>query len=440
MKRLIVLMILLCAAAATAVPPAPPPPTPTLALTRPDPFELQSKPFRVAEPVRARIECTAIRMKFGGGSHTGAWLVDTDSGREIWRSDPAHGQMIGKSRILYSQKSEVDLPPGNYALYQFGGGRWVVKNPFSDLGTLLNDLADLINKESPQKEPDKYYGKCMVTMVSDDGRSVFGPVYGRLCEDCLIDLRRVEDNDLRMQSFRVKKRLTLQLTSVGEGSGSDTRFFDFGWIEHAGTGVSVWRMEMPYCLNAGGAEKNIICTRPLTLDPGLYTAGYVTDSSHAYDAWNAMPPTMPEWWGLCLDADPRTASDVELLEPDEISVPGLLVSFLRVGDDEKRKAVFELSEESDLQIYAIGEGRSDRMYDYGWIVDLDSGDEVWSMEGAECRHAGGTKRNVLFDGTITLPPGRYQAIYVTDDSHAFGKWNSPSPDQSTRYGMVIRRR
>ena len=60
-------LILFCTLAAVAVQAAtpPPPPSPTLALTAPDPYEVQVKPFRLASPERAIVECTAIRMKFG---------------------------------------------------------------------------------------------------------------------------------------------------------------------------------------------------------------------------------------------------------------------------------------------------------------------------------------------------------------------------------------
>ena len=47
------------------------------------------------------------------------------------------------------------------------------------------------------------------------------------------------------------------------------------------------------------------------------------------------------------------------------------------------------------------------MFDRGVITDLGSDREVWALTGAAARPAGGAGKNLLFDGEITLPAGRY---------------------------------
>jgi hypothetical protein len=68
------------------------------------------------------------------------------------------------------------------------------------------------------------------------------------------------------------------------------------------------------------------------------------------------------------------------------------------------------------------------MYDHGWIEDADKGTPVWKMQEPQTTHAGGAGKNRKVDLVLTLPAGNYRLRYKTDDSHAFGQWNSLPPD------------
>jgi hypothetical protein len=62
---------------------------------------------------------------------------------------------------------------------------------------------------------------------------------------------------------------------------------------------------------------------------------------------------------------------------------------VRVGDDERKRKSFTLDKDSEVRIYAIGEGRDHEMYDYGWIEDAKSGKAVWEMTYHMTEDAGG---------------------------------------------------
>ena len=59
------------------------------------------------------------------------------------------------------------------------------------------------------------------------------------------------------------------------------------------------------------------------------------------------------------------------------------------------------------------------------------------MTDDNTRGAGGSEKNRMFDGLVTLPAGRYVAHYISDGSHAAGTWNSARPFDAQAWGMRI---
>src|SRR5262249_36883878 len=95
--------------------------------------------------------------------------------------------------------------------------------------------------------------------------------------------------------------------------------------------------------------------------------------------------------------------------------------------------------ETTLRIYALGEGTSSRMVDYGWIENAKTGKTVWEMTYRITEHAGGAPKNRRVDTTITLPAGDYIVKYDSDDSHAFAEWNAAPPDDREAWGITVSR-
>lgn len=122
--------------------------------------------------------------------------------------------------------------------------------------------------------------------------------------------------------------------------------------------------------------------------------------------------------------------------PDKLNSSKLITEITQVGDDVTSSQSFVLNEQTDLSIFAIGEGSGSEMYDYGWIENIISGDTLWIMDINATKHAGGSDKNRLIDTTLTLPAGQYKLGYTSDDSHSFSRWNATPPDYAF-YGIAI---
>ena len=190
--------------------------------------------------------------------------------------------------------------------------------------------------------------------------------------------------------------------------------------------------------HAGGADKNRVFDEVVRFRKGDYIAYYVTDGSHSYRMWNSSPPSDQQAWGLRLISvdDKFNAKDVE--EYREKEDKNVLASVINVGNNEMVSARFSLKERKRVRIYAIGEGSRGQMHDYGWIEDLHSGRTIWEMSYRITEHAGGAKKNRMFDGTIILEPGEYEVLYETDGSHCFNDWNASQPYDPFNWGITVR--
>jgi hypothetical protein len=106
--------------------------------------------------------------------------------------------------------------------------------------------------------------------------------------------------------------------------------------------------------------------------------------------------------------------------------------------DAVQKAGFILDRATPVEVYALGEASAGEQFDYGWIMDADTRENVWELDYAHSRHAGGAWRNRVARETLTLPAGRYVAFYVTDASHAPDDWNGAPPMDPEFWGLTLR--
>ena len=67
------------------------------------------------------------------------------------------------------------------------------------------------------------------------------------------------------------------------------------------------------------------------------------------------------------------------------------------------------------------------MDDYAWIEEAGTGRVVWEMTYRMTEHAGGAKKNRMFNDTIRLDKGEYVVYYETDGSHSYEDWNASPP-------------
>lgn len=133
------------------------------------------------------------------------------------------------------------------------------------------------------------------------------------------------------------------------------------------------------------------------------------------------------------------SSLVEISKEDVIKsrLSEAVVYFIMARDGEHFEQGFTLTDETDLKVYAIGEGNRDEMFDYTWIYDAATRERVFEMDYRNTSFAGGVKKNLMVDEEITLPAGSYVVNYRSDGSHSFEEWNSLPPDDPEFWGVAI---
>ena len=122
----------------------------------------------------------------------------------------------------------------------------------------------------------------------------------------------------------------------------------------------------------------------------------------------------------------------ELIKQDQ-----LIVSIIRVGNDQKSSQSFQVDRKGDFLIVSHGEAILNNLHDRGWIIDKTSNVKVWEMEVYKSYIAGGAERNKIQISRITLDPGIYEVNYQSDAKHAFGQWLMRPPARPEWWGIMV---
>jgi hypothetical protein len=248
-------------------------------------------------------------------------------------------------------------------------------------------------------------------------------------------LTRVQDDEIASTGFTLTEPYDVRVYAIGEGMGN--QMYDFGWILNASTRQPVWQMQYRKTDRAGGASKNRMVSEVITLEPGNYLVYYMTDGSHSWDDWNTSPPRHEDAWGITLLAADGNLDEDIVGRYDVASDPSIIAQLIGIRDEDSRRQRFMLDDETEIRVYALGEGDRSEMYDYAWIEDAKTGRALWEMTYRVSEHAGGAQKNRMFDGSLVLPAGEYLLRYESDDSHSLEDWNSTPPRDPFSYGVTL---
>ena len=353
------------------------------------------------------------------GSYDYGWIKNVKTNEIVWTMKDKDLDHAGGDRKNRMVKETISLPAGSYAAF------FVTDNSHSAR-----------EWNAPPPYDPEFWGMTVRAAQPEMAHNVRLSKYEDVPrKNVIVDLTRVRDKEYRSKGFTLKRGMDVRILAIGEGHEGE--MYDYGWITNARTNAKVWEMKYGSTEHAGGAEKNRMVDKVIHLDKGSYMAYFVSDGSHNYHDWNAAPPYDQEHWGITVLAsdDNYAASDVGPY--DDQSDKSILARIVRVGDDERRQKSFILEKETEVRIYALGEGRDGEMYDYGWIEGGTSGKTLWEMTYRMTEHAGGAEKNRRFDGTITLQPGEYIVHYRSDGSHSFEDWNDDPPSDPFNWGITI---
>jgi len=386
-----------------------------VAFTKVKDYESLEQGFSVKSEVRVKI--------YGNGEGRDNKLFDLGSiydqtnMKEVWAMEQSKSEHGGGAKKNRRFNTSVVLKPGDYRAYYFSDD----SHSFQEWN------------EFPPYDP-LMWG--MILSVDPQDKDKIKPLEELVEAEPIIEFKKVWDDEFITKGIRLEKDTQLKIFCLGEAGHQDMA--DYGWIYNADTRERVWEMSTKNSVPGGGASKNRKFEGVITLRKGNYIVAYKTDDSHSYEDWNDTPPFRKEMWGITIWAiNPGEKSQFTVFNPSDYRNEKALVQIIRVRDDRKYSEIFTIDQDLDVRIYALGEGQGNELYDYGWIENAESGEDIWRMRYKETTHAGGADKNRKFNDVIRLKKGKYRLHYRTDDSHAYGDWNTRPPDDEESYGITV---
>ena len=346
-----------------------------------------------------------------------AWLKDTTTGKTIWVMDRDSTIPAGGAHKNRQYRDSINVDKGSYILSYSSDGSHHYKD---------------WNSQPPY---DPVSWGVQVFAPNNASISTFDPEQ-RKNDSQLLALTDIGDNDYKTKYFNLAENSTIRVIALGERYDRE-KMADYGWIIDAKTHEPVWEMKSSKTEHAGGASKNRIIDELVELPAGQYALKYTSDDSHSFDdGWNASRPHDESEWGISLYASNKNfdKSTFKIINEPQSNA---IARIIGVQDDDRRSKTFELTKDQSVRVYAIGEGDSDEMYDYGYIKNVDTGKRVWNMYADETEHAGGAGKNRKVNDIINLKAGTYKVYYRTDGSHSSERWNATPPTDRGNYGITV---
>ena len=364
------------------------------------------------------------------------WILDSKTRSVVWHSLEKYPKIrTSKSTDFIRINNNIDLPKGNYEVYYASAKMNYSYNNNND--DFIDWVSDFFGFNTTQFK-SKYKDKLEVKVSGPDG--VFSSAsIEKLRNDFLrpsiVSTEEAGNNKSFSKGFSLKGDTKLKIYAIGEAREKST--FDYAWVYDEVKNKIAWKMDWQNTEYAGGAKKNILFNNEIYLPAGTYTVHYVTDDSHSYNRWNSFPPDDPQFWGVAVF--PATENDranvIPFREQDAVRP---VVELTRIGDDKLVSQGLRIKKPLKVRVLCLGESTGRNEYaDYGWIINADTRETVWTMNGREGVNAGGAEKNKMIDETINLKPGNYIVYYATDGSHSYNDWNAASPYDPERWGITI---
>ena len=243
--------------------------------------QTRSESFTLKEEMPLRIYAVGERSSSSSEMVDYGWIVNAKTREKVWTMDEERTEHAGGSAINRMLDEVVTLPKGTYTVFfttddQHAYGSW---------------------EEAPPFDPE-HWG---ITVMGEGERFDMSRVEKNVAPKALgiiAQTVRVGDDEDRTENFHLDRPTHVRIYALGEGSNRD--MVDYGWIENASTGTTVWEMTYSMTFHAGGGRKNRMVNITMLLDKGDYKLHYVSDGSHSYDDWNTDPPDDPTMWGITL--------------------------------------------------------------------------------------------------------------------------------------------
>ena len=268
----------------------------------------------------------------------------------------------------------------------------------------------------------------------------------------LVEIKNFHKREVKFEGFTLAGPQNISITVVT--SNREHPLWTRAWILNSETRQMVWDDRRASSRNDN--RTSVTYTDTVSLPGGTYEVYYASFPYSFYNIngfsdlmdflgdkvfhWNDDEDFTGDYRDLSVVVEgDGTHLDTKAVEQlQETYRKNSLFSMSGLWDNQSEHQGFVLSRPTQLDIYAIGEVRSDGAFDYGWIKNVKTGEIVWTMMNKDLDRAGGDRKNRMDKETITLPAGTYAAFYVTDDSHSTREWNAPPPYDPEFWGLTVR--
>ena len=388
-----------------------------IARLAPEPATTARYGFALSRPTD--VEVYAIGEVRKDGAFDYGWIINADTRARVWRMDFENSEPAGGAQKNRMAHETLHLAAGRYVAY------------FAS-----DDSHDPDEWNNVPAFDPTFWGLTLRVADATARAAVRPYAYEPVpAGQTLVSLVGVGDDESRSAGFTLRRPMDVRVYAIGEGVNDE--MVDYAWIVDATNHRRVWTMRYADTEHAGGAEKNRLFDATVHLDAGSYLVRYTSDGSHSAEDWNSAPPAEERYWGVSVfPASGRL--DAAAVAPFQRGPNGtVLAELVHMGDGERARTTFHLDRQTTLRVYAMGEGVSGDMVDYGWIEDAQSGRVVWEMDYDATEPAGGARKNRAFEGTIRLPAGDYVLRYKSDGSHSYEDWNDDAPDDPDSWGITV---
>lgn len=163
----------------------------------------------------------------------------------------------------------------------------------------------------------------------------------------------------------------------------------------------------------------------LATNGGLHRINYIDDSGISDSV------TITRQYNII---DPTVQMQVDSIQRSR----QLLASIQEVGNNQEVTQEFILEKEDTVLIVYSGEcaPSNQECSDKGWLENAEE-QKIWASSFLGTFHGGGATKNRKGLFTVSLPAGKYELHFETDESHAYNEWNAQPPDRSNEWGIKV---
>lgn len=262
--------------------------TPLIDLTRARDDDYFEQPFQLSKDMSVRVHALGEYSESDRSFVDYGWIEDASTGEIVFqmtKENTDHAGGADKNRMF---DGHVKLPEGKYIAYY-----------------VTDDSHSYRDWNSGRPYQPEAWGLAVYPGpdFSDGSFSLLDDNQVMALSDILTRLTQVRDRERRRGTFTLDRQARVRIYAIGEYSDRDRQFVDYGWIEEARTGRTVWEMTYRNTSHAGGADKNRRFDDSILLEAGDYEVYYITDGSHSFADWNSSRPDDPINWGITVRKD-----------------------------------------------------------------------------------------------------------------------------------------